>query len=412
MKQTLDNAAAIRWLTGAWVAMVLSASSMDALAQTQERGKGNPKFPDYPLTLAEQGNFFVNGQYVERDDTSGEHIMARQMYVQYKIPKRVTQRYPIVLIHGGGLTGSGYEATPDGREGWADFFVARGYKVYVVDQPARGRSAYHPEINGPLGNAGTAEGLEQRFTAPEDFNLWPQARLHNQWPGTGRIGDPIFDQFFASEVRGVPSDSQEILTQDAGVALLDTIGPAIVLTHSQSGPHGWQIADKRPNLVKGIVAVEPSGPAFYNVEQIGPPDWFAEGPLSRPWGVTATPITYEPAVSDPSELTVVREDTPDHPDLVRCYLQAEPARQLPKLRGIPIVIIAGEASYHASYDHCTAKYLRQAGVRNTFIPLEERGIQGNGHMMMLEKNNLRIARLIHNWIQNRVVSAAPSVVAR
>ena len=203
-----------------------------------------------------------------------------------------------------------------------------------------------------------------------------------------------------------------MLTQEAGAALLDRIGPAIVLTHSQSGAYGWLIADARPNLVKGIVAVEPSGPPFYDVVQIGPPEWFEDGDLSRPWGITATPITYEPAVSDPSELTIVPEDRPDAPDLVRCHLQGEPARELPNLQGIPIVIIAGEASYHRSYDHCTAKYLEQAGVENTYIPLERRGIRGNGHMMMLEKNNLRIARLIHNWIQNRVVSAAPSVVAR
>jgi pimeloyl-ACP methyl ester carboxylesterase len=397
---------------GACVAMVLVLSTANASAQTENEATGKSRFPDYPLTLAEQGNFFVNLNYVERDDTTGEHIMARQMYVSYKIPEHVTQRYPIVLIHGGGLTGSGFDATPDGREGWADFFVARGYKVYVVDQPARGRSAYHPEINGPLNTAGTAEGLERRFTAPEDFNLWPQAHLHNQWPGSGRIGDPIFDQFFASEVRGVPGDSQEVLTRNGGAALLDKIGPAIILTHSQSGPHGWQIADARPNKVKGIVAVEPSGPPFFDVVQVGPPNWFEVGPQARPWGITATKIHYEPAVTDPSQLSFVYQDAPDESDLVRCHLQAEPARQLPKLQGIPIVIIASGAGYHRSYDHCTSKYLEQAGVENTLIPLDERGIEGNGHMMMLEKNNLRIARLIHNWLQNHVAPASAAAVAR
>jgi pimeloyl-ACP methyl ester carboxylesterase len=400
MQQTLDNGRALRWLTGACAAIVFSASSTDAFGQTQERGKGNPRFPDYPLTLAEQGNFFVNGEYVERDD---EHIMARQMYVSYKIPEHVTQPYPIVLIHGGGLTGSGFDATSDGRQGWADYFVARGYKVYVVDQPGRGRSAYRPEVYGDTLSAGSsAERLEQRFTAPELYNLWPQAHLHDQWPGTGQVGDPIFDQFYASEVTGIEGELQTQLTPEATAALLDRIGPAIVLTHSQSGQHGWLIADARPRLVKGIVAVEPSGPPFHDVVQIGPPEWFEVGELSRPWGITAIPITYEPAVSDPSELAVVYEDAPDDPELVRCHLQAEPARQLPNLQGIPILIIAGGASYHRSYDHCTAKYLEQAGVQNTYIPLDERGIHGNGHMMMLEKNNLRIAGLITRWLENNV----------
>ena len=400
-----------RWLAGAGVAVALGTSAVTAAAQTDEQKK-NARFPDYPLTLAEQGNFFVNTHYVERDDTSGEHIMAGQMYVSYKIPEHVTRKYPIVFIHGGGLTGSGFDATPDGRQGRPDFFVARGYKVYVVDQPARGRSAYHPEINGPLNPAGSAEGLEQRFTAPEDFNLWPQAHLHNQWPGTGRIGDPVFDQFFASEVRGVPGDSQENLTQNGGAALLDRIGPAIILTHSQSGPHGWLIADARPDKVAAIVAVEPSGPPFHNVVNLGPPDWFEVGPLARPWGITATEIHYDPEVTDPSELGFAYQDAPDGPDLVRCHLQTEPARQLPRLQGIPIVIIASGAGYHRAYDHCTARYLEQAGVRNDYIPLDERGIEGNGHMMMLEKNNRRIARLIHTWLQNNVASATAAVVAR
>jgi pimeloyl-ACP methyl ester carboxylesterase len=413
MTQTTYTPAGTRWLSGACVALGLVLSTMEASAQTEAQWKRqSSKFPDYPLTLAEQGNFYVNGHYVVPNDTTAEHIMARQMYVSYKIPRHVTQRYPIVLIHGGGLTGSGFDATPDGREGWADFFVARGYKVYVVDQPARGRSAYHPEINGPFTTAGTAERLEQRFTAPEDFNLWPQAHLHNQWPGSGRIGDTIFDQFFASEVRGVPSDSQENLTQDAGAQLLDKIGPAIILTHSQSGPHGWLIADARPNKVAGIVAVEPSGPPFFDVLQVGPPDWFEVGPLARPWGITATQIHYAPEVTDPSQLAFVYQDAPDGPDLVRCHLQAAPARQLPRLQGIPIVIIASGAGYHRSYDHCTSQYLRQAGVLNTFIPLDQRGIEGNGHMMMLEKNNLQIARVIHNWIKNHVASAAQGVVAK
>ena len=283
--------------------------------------------------------------------------------------------------------------------------------MYVVDQVARGRSAYHPEINGPYSTAGTAENLERRFTAPEDFNLWPQAHLHNQWPGTGRIGDPIFDQFFASEVRGVASN-QEVLTRNGGAALLDKIGPAIILTHSQSGPHGWQIADARPNKVKGIVAVEPSGRHSSTSSRWGRRIGSKVGPQSRPWGITATKIHYEPAVTDPSQLSFVYQDAPDGSDLVRCHLQAEPARQLPKLQGIPIVIIASGAGYHRSYDHCTAKYLEQAGVENTLIPLDERGIEGNGHMMMLEKNNLRIARVIHNWLQNHVASASAAVVAK
>jgi pimeloyl-ACP methyl ester carboxylesterase len=191
--------------------------------------------------------------------------------------------------------------------------------------------------------------------------------------------------------------------RDAGAALLDKIGPAIILTHSQSGPYGWFIADARPKLVKGVVAVEPSGPPFYDVQQIGAPTWYADGSLTRPYGITTIPITYSPAVTDPAtQLTFTLQATPDAPDLVRCRLQTSPARQLPTLQGIPIVIVASEASYHAGYDHCTSKYLTQAGVQHDFVRLGDVGIHGNGHMMMIEKNNAQVAAFLERWVDANV----------
>ena len=189
---------------------------------------------------------------------------------------------------------------------------------------------------------------------------------------------------------------QQELNRDAGVALLDKIGPAILLTHSQSGAFGWPIADARPNLVKAIVAVEPNGPPVYEAVFKGAPDWFARGELTKPWGLTAVKLTYD-GVSDASQLQFVEQEKSDAPDLVKCWRQKEPARKLTNLSRIPIAIFTSEASYHAPYDHCTVAYLNQAGVKNTYIRLPEHGIKGNGHMMMLEKNNLAIAAIIEEW---------------
>ena len=83
-------------------------------------------------------------------------------------------------------------------------------------------------------------------------------------------------------------------------------------------------------------------------------------------------------------------------------MQASPAHKLPRLAGIPILIVLSEASYHAPYDHCTAKWLDQAGVKNTFVRLADRGIHGNGHMMMLEKNNLEISAFLRRWEADNV----------
>jgi pimeloyl-ACP methyl ester carboxylesterase len=166
-----------------------------------------------------------------------------------------------------------------------------------------------------------------------------------------------------------------------------------VLTHSQSGAFGWLIADARPRLVKAIVAIEPAGPPFEGAI-------IASG-TARAWGPTDIPIT-DPPIKDPSELAIEREAKADGPDLFVWWMQKEPARQLINLRNIPVMVMAGEASYHQVYDHCTVKYLNQAGVKAEYIRLQDKGIHGNGHMVMIEKNNLDIARLIDEWVVRNV----------
>ncbi len=165
-------------------ATVISAAVLLAapLARAQERG---------PLTLASASYFFVGGEI----DTSVEGSpMVGQMYVEYMIPARRRHPYPIVMVHSGSQTGTNFTGTPDCREGWAQYFVRRGYAVYVVDQVARGRAAYwSPQVYGPV-QPSRINFVEQRFVAPERFKQWPQAHLHTQWPGAGKPGDPAFDQ--------------------------------------------------------------------------------------------------------------------------------------------------------------------------------------------------------------------------
>jgi pimeloyl-ACP methyl ester carboxylesterase len=204
--------------------------------------------PSYDqAAIARRGYFYVGGFYVGEH---GKQLMHDQMYVEVLTPRHPRQRYPLVLIHGAAQTATNWMGTPDGRPGWADYFVRQGYMVYLVDQPARGRSPWLPDVDGKLATF-AEEAIESRFTAPEQFNLWPQAKLHSQWPGTGRIGDPIFDAFYATQVPYLADGAEtQRLNQQAAAALLDRIGPAIILTHSQSGPFGWLIADARPKLVK------------------------------------------------------------------------------------------------------------------------------------------------------------------
>ena len=110
-------------------------------------------------------------------------------------------------------------------------------------------------------------------------------------------------------------------------------------------------------------------------------------------------MTYAPPVLDPKELKFVRQAKSDATDLVRCWAQAEPARVLVNLQRIPVLVVQAEASYHATYDHCTVAYLRQAGVSARFVRLADVGIKGNGHMLMLEKNNVEIAAVVEQWLR-------------
>jgi pimeloyl-ACP methyl ester carboxylesterase len=271
-----------------------------------------------------------------------------------------------------------------------------------MDQVGRGRSAYVEAVYGP-NNPKAPKFVEREFVAYEKYNLFPQARLHTQWPGSGTVGDPLFDQFQAEMLPDIKDRTlREELNRDAGVALLDKIGPAILMPHSQAGAYVWLMTDARPALVKGLLMVEAGSSSFYEVTYTGAPNWFKDGELGKPYGLTRTPLTYAPPVSDPKEIAIVRQDKSDAPDLVRCWLQKAPARQLINLKNIPVMLLHAEASFAMPTAHCNAGFLKQAGVDVDFVRLADLGIHGNGHFMMLEKNSLQVADVIADWLRQRV----------
>lgn len=332
--------------------------------------------------------FYVGGTYAGRP---GKTHICNQMYVEAYEPREIKHPYPLILFHGAGQTNVNWMITPDGRMGWADYFVANGYCVYLAEQPSRGRSAYHPEDNGPR-IYHCVEDLTRRFTS--DQGEWPQAVLHSQWPGSANADDPATMQFLSSQVEYLASNREsQQLVLEAGQALLKLTGPAILLTHSQAGPFGWLLADACPDLVKGIVSLEPSGPPFSND---------LSDPRAKNFGIADLPLHYEPAVSSEGDFSL-KLHVADVDGLSDGWVLQEPAPQLTRLSGIPIVILTGEASYHQTYDHLTSHVLRQCGVAHEFVRLQDVGIRGNGHMMMLEKNNIEIADFILSWLDSHIV---------
>jgi pimeloyl-ACP methyl ester carboxylesterase len=338
----------------------------------------HPNRDNTTLKLADQGCFWVG---VQRKQMPYGTIAMGQMYVQYMIPAEKRYPYPVVLVHGGGGQGC-HMMGIGGRPGWVHYFVQAGYSVYWLDRPSYGRSPYHPDALGPshLPNVPPFEGLVQ---TPVVFNT-------AQWPGPGGMNDPLIDQFMANESGNVMDEAfHSDLAWHGGVELVDRIGPCILLTHAFGGFFAWGVADRRPNLVKGIFCMEINGNPFA---------------AQLRWGLTASPMTYDPPVTNPSQFQLVEHKLPpDSPrPIVATYkLQAEPAHKWKNLRGIPIGWLTSEFGGGGS-PVTNIEFLKQVGCSAEMVRLRDYGIAGNGNLMLLEKNNHEVFGVVRDWLDRKV----------
>ena len=392
-----------------------STRLLDAMAAYQPQTPAAAQQPTAaPVDLAEWSYFWIGVEQAHL--ARGTTTSGKQMYVEYWIPSLVRYPLPIVLVHGGGGQGLDWMGTPDGRPGWVTYLLQEGFKVYVVDRPGHGRSPFHPDLHGPFpAQTNTLEGMSGQFTPPNASRpaVGPYRPLHKQWPGTGEVGSPELDQLVASQggsyVTGAApaaaaapppapldggtaagAETAHMVWRQRGAMLLDKIGPAIVMTHSAGGPFGWLVAEVRPTLVKGIICIEGGGAPFSG---------------QNAWGMSTIPVAYDPPVSDPADIKT-RVVTPAEPGLQPYRLQEEPARKLKNLQGIPIVIVTAEASFASPGNPGAVAYFKQAGCKAEELRLAERGIHGNGHMMMIEKNNRQVLQPILEWIQKNVPASA------
>jgi pimeloyl-ACP methyl ester carboxylesterase len=261
-----------------------------------------------------------------------------QAYVQWFVPAERRHDLPIVLLHGGGFTGTMWEATPDGRSGWLQDFLAEGYAVYVVDNVERGRAGWCPFPSlwpGPailrsaeeawsLFRIGAAAGFSAR--RPFDPQRFPVA---------------AFDELIRGSVPRFPRQ-----TDDAAVLALDAVlakigRPVALLAHSQGGDIALRAALGAPERVAALVLVESSG---------FPPDGAAVG----------FPV-----------LQVVG----DHLDATPLWI--------------------GLARRYRAF----ATALARQGTRNDAWFLAERGVRGNSHMPMMDDNSAQIAGEIGAWLR-------------
>ena len=325
-----------------------------------------------PARTVRRGHFWVAGERVQRD---GKTYQRGPMFAEWEAPEQVTRPYPIVLVHGGGFQGTEWRETPDGRPGWAQRLIEAGYAIVVVDRPGQGRSPLHTDIIGPMGPAFSYEGGRQIYCPPDP------AGKHTQWPIPSDDAG-MMDQFIAG-YGPLPADlaQSEEMDADRLARLLDRIGPAILLTHSASGPSGWLAADRRPGLVRAIVSVEPMGPPFADIPNIG---------LLR-WGLTAAPLTFDPPRSSP-----------------KAVRNADPASLcLPNLAGLPIAVVTGDTSTFAPVSPPIVAALQAGGAAAELLHLPDHGVTGNGHGLIYERNSDAALAPVLAWLE-RHAGAAPA----
>jgi hypothetical protein len=325
-----------------------------------------------PILIQDQGSFAVGGSIITNPGTfdpikrgpEGQTFRGDHAYVFYQIPVKA-KKLPLVFWHGIGQFSKTWETTPDGREGYQNIFLRRGFGVYLIDQPRRGnagRSTVNATIN-PIPD-------EQTWFGTFRVGIWP-----DYFPGVQFSKDPeTLNQYFRSMTPNIGGFDTKVIT-DAVSALFSKIGPAILVSHSHSGGFGWATAIKNQN-VRAIVSYEP-GSGFI----------FPEGEVPTPVESSSGPV---------SAIGVPKED----------FL---------KLTKIPIIIYYGD-NIPAKPDPnpgadgwrarmVMARLWRDAvnkhGGDVTVVHLPEAGLKGNTHFPFSDLNNVEVADLMSKWLKEK-----------
>lgn len=302
--------------------------------------------------LPARGRISTAGGPVHPIDPNGE-IVAGQMYVQYVRLAEPRSPVPLLLWHGGGMTGVNWETTPDGRPGWQMFFLRAGFDTYVSDAVERGRASWapYPQVYPEAPYFRTAkEAWEETFRFGPEGSWHPDLAQRQAHPGL-RFPVAQFEAFLAQFVPRWGCNNE--LTQRAYDALLQRMqgisqGGSIVLTHSQGGNFGLTAAAAAPDRVRAVISLDPSG------------------------------------APDPAQ------------------------HDAPRLRGVPHLFVWGDyLDLHPFWVHSRPAVerwrdaLRDAGCDVTWIELPAIGVHGNSHALMADDNSDAVAGIVLDWLRER-----------
>lgn len=321
-----------------------------------------------PFVIKEQGAFSVGGTVLRTPGTfnymtlgtDGQTLHGDHASAFFQIPVNA-KKHHIVFLHGAGQSMRTWQTTPDGREGFQNIFLRRGYSVYLLDQPRRGQA-------GQSTVAGTVSAAPSDQTLYSYFRIgnWPEYYQGVQFPrDTGSL-----NQYFRQVTPNTGPYDQDVVS-DAVAVLFDKVGPGILVTHSQGGGPGWLTAIKSNN-VRSIVAYEP-GSSFV----------FPEGE--------------------------VPEDMPALTGTLKGF--AIPRDDFMRLTRIPIVIyygdniptktdVPGQDNWRVrlAMARLWVQKINDSGGNATLVHLPEIGIQGNTHFPFSDLNNVQIADLMEAFL--------------
>ena len=326
-----------------------------------------------PVTIKEQGSFMAGGtvvtspgEYRDSEPTNfdGETLHGDHAYVFYQKPVKA-KKNSIVFLHGYGQSGKSWESTPDGRDGFQNIFLEKGYSTYIVDQPRRGRAGQST--------------VPRNLTARPDDQLWYNNFRIGQWPN---IYDNVSvprdkesrEQFFRQMTPDTGDFDQKVIS-DAMVKVFEKSGNGVLVTHSAGGGPGWDTAIKS-DKVKGVIALEP-------------------GTFPFPKG----------------KLPEVEKTTSPFP--ASGYEVSE--TEFKKLTKIPIVVYFGdniptELTDNWGLDNWRIrvnlakkweKMMNEAGGDVKVVMLPDIGIKGSTHFMMADLNNREVANAMEKWMKEK-----------
>ena len=301
-----------------------------------------------------------------------QSTVAFAAFVEYFIPAG-EKKTPIVLVPGRAILGNTFQMKPPGGESWTEYFLSKGYPVYLFTQPGRGPAfTYTDQVNNEIqgidppnttplvehftGTALGAFGVGPSFGTFYPDTLFPkQPDFYTQalanWSAALGPAGPVGDPRTANA------------TTNALINLLEKIGPAIVMGHSSGGSETFTAASQRPELFKAVIGVEPAGcdSGFASAMKTIPTFLF--------WG---------------------------------SYSQQRD-------QDFPVAAAQFGADNSAFVTACTAmaQALRQYGDRAGFLVLDDIGIKGGTHFLMYDTNNIQIADLIVYWLLGNGTAGLP-----